>query len=443
MEINSIKSSAPPLSPIQRLFLRPHSVGPGLWSRAVRLFTLGLTIGAAVSVTSAQSPLPASFWMEASDLDMESLSASAGGIAADNAGNVFVAGFYKDAAGISYGIIRRSTDKGDSWEDSDGEVGAQYLRMASRDGETVAAGVTGGNCLIRRTVNSGLNWDSSILPHPHPNYTLKTIWDVDLDENGNLYGVVSFDEKVATVVVGKRGVTTTSYSTVTRYALLRRQSGLWTWVSSSGPITKIACSGNDIYCIDNTTWKVRKSTDRGNTWTHLNSYEFENDPYTFATDITADNSGTLYVTGTGRRIVPLSKRSNAFYPYWVVRRGTPPAAGTAVWAWETDAIRFGAESAENKATAVTVDSNNQVHVVVKVGVDGLDRLASRWLTRQYSLSPVTGTWSWETTDSVDLGSANGHGAHGNRITADLFGNAYSKGGNFFGDGWIIRRKLAP
>ena len=88
----------------------PRSSNPTTWRLSRVLLALGaaLCVGSATT-THAQTVEPV--WEPADEIE----GAVAQGVAADNSGNLFVAGSMSDAAGTLHGIVQKSTDQGDTW----------------------------------------------------------------------------------------------------------------------------------------------------------------------------------------------------------------------------------------------------------------------------------------------------------------------------------------
>jgi len=406
------------------------------------LLALGAALLSTGSVTT-HAQLVEPVWEAADEIE----AAVARGVAADNWGNLFVAGSMNDAAGTGHAIVQKSTTQGKTWVPSDDIAGAQFQRLTSRDNITVTAGIYYGGergCLVRGSMDGGATWSEwGRFPDPNPKYIVLKLWDVELDGSGNIYVVAEYRE-----TTGKGN----NVTYVSRPVILKREADVWRTISVSFPVTKVVCVDGDVYCTGDpgdVFWEVRKSSDGGHTWSLPDSYRLDvnGSGKSDAADIAVDRNGNLIVVGKGTRVeVTTVRRKNTYtyYHYWIVRKGTPPPVGATAWTWTTDLFQFLPDSASttNTPSAVAVDPKNNVHVTGRCSAPGS---TGRWVTRQ--LTDATGTWA--TTDVFDLETE--YYTMGNRIAADPSGNVFAIGEAFAEVSatgpaprqWIVRRKLAP
>jgi hypothetical protein len=416
---------------------------PGSTTSWNRLFATATVFCALTAITQAQS------WETVDDIETSTpLAASAGTIATDSAGNVFVAGVIKDTAGVSHMIVMKSGDQGDTWTTSDDVAAATNSRWSRSIvsarialSETVfvdhlvTASVSGGNkWLIRGSVDAGATWATlDLFIHPNSKYAMSEPPSLALDSAGNIY--VS-GEAVETIRKGN------STSTVSHPLIRKLEAGTWRTINLATPSGRLVAAGSDLFGITNTenSWQVKKSSDGGNTWLVVDTYRYDSgnvNSITSGFDIAADSVGNLYAVGCGQRAVTTGSGKNAtttFHRYWIVRKGSP---GGGFWT-TLDLFELGPRPnglpAVNQAHGVTVDDNGDVYVT---GV-GIDAGGRTWVTRQQSAA----TGLWTTTDAFRPDTCDGigiaSGPSGNVFTIGLL-NVKLNGTYHY---WMVRRKLA-
>jgi hypothetical protein len=238
-------------------------------------------------------------------------------------------------------------------------------------------------------------------------------------------------------------------STTTRNVIRRFWSGAWVTISTAFPVKRLVCVGSNVFAVgqnaDSTAWQVRKSTDKGVTWTLLEEYRLDPNSTTNGSDLAADSQGNLYVAGMGhRKTISGSGKTQTTVTerFWVVRKG---AAGGTQWA-NSDVFALprglhsmGGGSYWGRSSwpyELAVDGQDNVYAI-GVGVEDIE--GQHWITRRLP----AGTIEWTSSDDyVVSGSADMQGEH---IAPDAFGNVFATG--FWATwterhDWIVRRTLA-
>lgn len=388
-------------------------------------------------------------------------------VTSDSAGNIFAAGWIRDASERYHAVITRSSDSGATWgtvadypalndPSAPNGPGAGFSAMAAADvagGETVLVasgrdtrvlgndyylGVS-GNWLTVRSKDAGVTWET-VDKYSHPTY--KTAFDpssVAVDSSGSIYLMGAATENV----VGKGGRVTTLSHWLIRKGLASAGGIVWSTVGDfsypTSTVGGVVCVGTDVFAVGGgaDSWLVRKSSDGGATWAVVDNYRLSSTGDSLPVRIAADATGNLYVVGSAGEVVTSGKGKTATTVtnrYWIVRKGTP---GGSSW---TTVDQFQIPNGGAQASAVTVDGINNVHVT-GIAWSGPSSSLGHWITRQQSA--VTGLWA--TTDDFSL--ALDRAASGVGITADPWGDLFSAG--YANDslgvhhGWIVRRKLAP
>ena len=448
-----------------------------------RMSRLMLTLGMALCAGSAS--VQAQTWETVDDVSPYS---AAFGATADRAGNLFVAGYMRDAANLQHAVIMKSSDAGQTWDSdpSTPEVdepsdsippptggsgvgakawfeGVASARVADGAGgfadHLVAFGksqppVLNSNdpyhihWIIRRSLDGGVTWQT-IDDYQHPTYDL-----VPLAPNNVGGGVVAVDSSGTVWVTGlavertvSRGKTVDVSHWLVRKGVTQGDGTVqWTTTDFVVPASSeyyrtgnvfpsgVACAGSNVYVMggggtEGACWRVMKSGNGGTTWTVADNFRLDAKDASHAYSMASDSAGSLYVAGWGNAVSQNTLRS-----HWIVRKGSPGGTG-----WTTvDQYQY--PGSNGWARGIAVAPNGDVHVTGYGG--GSPR---RWITRQRSAA--TGLWS--TTD--DFVHPVNPRTFGNAITADPFGNVFSAGfagspadGSIFTlHNWLVRRKLAP
>ena len=402
-----------------------------------------MALGVALCGTMAASAQSLPAWSTVDDVENGAQS----GIATDRSGNVFVAGGVNNESGGSYGCISRSSDRGAKWLSSVHSEVQYYtaiagatIEIAPATGATqavlqdqlVASGLQNGRWITRKSLNAGVTWQTvDVFQHASSDSSYRPeSRSVAIDSSGNIFVVGG---AVKTTVVRNK---TSSFS----YWLVRKIGKDATAANEVGKTTMdlfetgnggrskatgITCVGSNVFIagVSGDRWQVRKNTGGGGTWEIVDDFRYSPDFPSDASAIAADNSGNLYVVGSGSRAVgKFSKPS-----YWIVRKGTGIGANSfqTVDRYER-ALNGGAY-----ANAVVVDAQGNVNVTGGAG---------QWITRRLQ----AGSTTWTTTDHFFLNTA--YGSAGYSIAADRDGNVFAGGLAYDGIGWhdwVVRRQLAP
>jgi hypothetical protein len=356
----------------------------------------------------------------------------AAGIAANAAGDIFVAG---DVASIG-GHISKSSDLGATWTASDTGAVGYYNAIATAtvttpsltvENHVVAAGQIGGQWIARRSLDAGATW-TTIDTYAHPTSN-RSSWApelvaVGIDSQGNVY-VAGYAAQLTTV---RNKTVATLYWLIRRIGADGSLAAYDLYDTGGGGlsrVTGIACVGTDVFAagISGDRWQVRKSINGGATWSLEDNYRFNASYPSEAHAITADSAGNLYVVGTGRRQV--GKGGTAITPgYFIVRKGTGlgGASFQTIDQFELEPNRHAA------AYGVTVDAAGGLHVTGQAFGTVNGSVTSRFVTR-YLSSPSE---SWVTTDVFSTTGL------GRGIAVGTAGNVFSAGGAA-GHDWVVRR----
>jgi len=243
----------------------------------------------------------------------------------DKEGNIYLAGIAWEGSN-RYWIVRRSApDRQEGWETSDiymsesSALGAMAFGMGQDSlGNYYAAGADG---IVMEAKPYYLNhWIVRMSPDGKPG-SWKTVDDflfndkagavargISADSSGNIYAAGEGYEKFGNsfwIVRKGSAYDNDSWKTVDEFQF----EG-----ASSSP-TQIAVDPfSNIFVIGsgNKKWLVRKSEDKGESWTTLDSYQYRAGKSSYPSDISFNQSGQIYVAGQGLD----EKDSN----HWIVRK---------------------------------------------------------------------------------------------------------------------------
>jgi len=257
--------------------------------------------------------------------------ADATGFAADNAGNVYVAGGARDLVVTGSGkhqttqsnnhwLVRRSSDGGASWANVDDVVGPSANGIAVVPGAGVFA-VGGrfipGSWQVRRSVSGNAGTWSNV-DGPYPNGAARAVTG---DGQGNIF--VAGTSFVVTGTVKNKGQTTQTgyYGWTTRMSA----DGGSTWAPVDSDISingsgawgigrdaagHVVVVGTAPGVAANGHWIVRSRDDSG-TWQTIDDYQLVAGNGASASSVVTDAAGNLYVAGSAH---------DATGDHWIVRR---------------------------------------------------------------------------------------------------------------------------
>ena len=374
-------------------------------------------------------------------------------ITSDGAGNIFAAGYLRDATQRYHGIVMKRSIGGTSWgivadypavndpaapngpfagftaiASADLPGGDRHLVVAGMDRRVSRPGIGHRpQWLIIRSINGGA-WET-LNEYLHPTYDSSlTPRDVAVDASGNIY-VVGM-AKVSVAGTGnsnwliRKGLATTGgmvWSTVGDFSYADGYDSEHGFNADGA--CSVSCVGTNVYVAGGggNSWVVRKNSNGGNSWAVVDSYRYNKQLKSHAHDIAADSAGNLYAAGFGNK---LGRR-------WIVRTSTN---GGSTWS-TVDEFRLPSGS-YGEANAIAIDTNNNVHVTGMASTTQVN-----WVTRQRSAA--TGTW----TTSEVFSLAPNQTSWGKSITADPSGNLFAAGYGYdaggVNHGWFVRRKQAP
>ncbi len=280
------------------------------------------------------------------------------GLATDIAGNAFAAGLAHDGSGTRW-VIRKSTNGGSSWSTAENLPGSASAAFVDLSGKLWALGTTGADeGAARRSGDAGASWASALSGTAISQFPTSMIQDF----SGALF-VAGYDYDTSAV------------------------------------------------------WKVHRSTDGGATWTEVDSFQSAPGADARPTGLAVDRSGALYAAGSAVDGAGVSK--------WIVRRST---GGT----WETvDTFALGS-SLDSVASATGTDRAGAIYVA-GAALDSSG--AYRWVVRK---SADAGK-SWRVIDEFNLapGASSFATSFARGPAGDLYagGEAYDLSGDSH---WVVR-----
>jgi len=332
-------------------------------------------------------------WTTADDYRYLSTASAANDIGVDSMGNIYVVG---DGSNATFWIVRKSTDSGITWTTIDTfqyppgiatvpfSFTADGLNNFYVTGYGFNASIV-GKMLIRKSSDGGSTWTTIV---DYENVATKgSIGKGTVrDNNDHLYS------------------TGYGYDATNKFTWFVRKStdrgGTWTTVDNfqfaAGYDTLVNHIAMDsffnIYIIgygsDSTNkkhWLVRKSSDQGSTWTTVDNYQMS-PPVSLGKNegraLSSDSSGNLFTLGVGTA-------TNGDYDHWVVRKSTN---GGSSWSLIDDFSY--AKKGENNINSLAYDTANGI--LYSAGYEGA--LYSRWIVKK-SLDQGN---TWTTIDTYQI-----------------------------------------
>jgi hypothetical protein len=404
--------------------------------------TVAVTTALAGRLASAQTP---GDWTTVTKYQEVAGFASKGNkIAVRPDGVIFNIGWIWLDAGGSYGAaVRASTDSGRTWQTQSinttaGWTGTEYNALTFDPAGCLVTACeiwdpnpnNHKNWIVQRSCDSGasFSWIDSYQEGHCP-----SAQDIAFSANGDLYvagWARSFDEPSV-------------------WAVRKSSDGGATWATvdlqgteGSNDAMAIACQPNgNIFvgghmsylskrvAIDR--WIVKRSVNRGQTWTIVDTFQESSNCRSGVTASTVDQAGNVYVAGWADNV---GKRSG--FTDWIVRR----SADNGITWTVVDSFTLATGHALSPL-AMTVDPSGNLWVCGYTEPnDGIYPM--HWIVRKGTRS-ANGALTWAEVDNYQL--ANGQHARANGITSDAAGNIYVSGrandatGSTF---WIVRKLAA-
>jgi hypothetical protein len=344
-------------------------------------------------------------------------------IAADSAGNLYVAGHaegrpvirQKLAGASSWSTIYSSTDTGLHLTDlATNAAGDVYATGWNNDGTTIVMRRPAGQPTFT-TIDTG---------------TKGMINDLAIDSSGNVFTVGSL---TVTTTKGKKSTTTVywavrkqtagtgSFATVDQflYSTGANSGAQGVSIVESGPNAGVYVVGQGQSTTQPVAALVRKSTNGGTSWTTVDTFRHKNSSGATLSStgdaITADAAGNIYVSGTVPNYINgyqvITRKSTAGAPFAIVDSMLAPSNNIA-WVY-----------------AMATDHANNVYAVGMVAKSGGP-------FHGYIRSNVGGAWA--TVDDVVVG-AGATSFHG--VTVDPAGDVYVSG--MINSHGIVRTNAPP
>lgn len=364
-------------------------------------------------------------------------------ITSDAQGNIYAAGSGTDAQGVGHATVMKSADGGVSWKIVEDfnlrSLGTGFFAIGTDDAGNVYAvgdGMTVNNSkgqsgywIVRKSSDQGMTWSTvDQFALPGGTYSLGIARGFGKDTLGNIY------------VVGMAQVTQNGANS--SYWIVRKSSdrgSTWTTVdnfhyglSFGSEARAVICTPSGIFvsgggqkpylksgALDR--WLVRRSTNGGATWTTVDEYSYLQNQTcsTFSRAITADPAGNIYVFGNGAIINSQGVSSPL---HWLVRKS---ADNGATWSLVDD---FQYQNGTSAPNAGGVDAFGNIYAVGAGAV-------THWLVR----AGGPGGTAWSLVDDFKYSTGN-YASTGMGFAATPGGSLFAIGIGVAADGrhWIAR-----
>lgn len=341
------------------------------------------TIGAPPSNTSCTGTILDNFYLKSGS------SAEANSSVVNLDGNLFVAGSAYTASNTDHWVVRKSTDGGHTWNTVDDFQLAAGANTTNDIEPAIAKDALGNlyvagmgfdatktpHWIVRKSADKGATWTTVDDFVTNGKVTLAT--GVTADDNGNIY------------VSGYGSTKSSGYHWFIRKS--DNKGATWTTVDdyqvASGVVaepTSITADQNGVLYASgssNNRWVVRKSSDAGLTWSTVDSYQGTGG-VSVSRAIGTDANNNLYAVG-------ISYSSKQGESIWTVRKSTDAGA-----TWQTvDSYQLMAGKL-TQASAVNIDNNGTIYVTGY----GQNANGYNWVTRMSNDNGAT----WSTIDVYQL-----------------------------------------
>jgi hypothetical protein len=335
------------------------------------------------------------------------------GMAADAAGNVYVAGVTTDRT-----YVRQSSDGGASW----GDVLTLPWSVSQQREIWGLAASPAGDVYVGVNVY-GTSWHILKRPagdtqfyqvHTASTGGLDQFNSVTVDANGQAYAIAT-----APVTVTTGGKTTTQMrSNVWKQTGAMGSFAIVDTFAANDAAYAISASTQGVYAVGRRSkgattnqWFVRRSpTGAAGTWSTVDVFQHDptNNLSSVANAVTVDTAGNVFVAGTGYKKVRTGGTDRrpiyTTTDYALVRASTDGGAS-----WTTDVV-----GASTTIESIGADAFGNVYAAGGAAISAVANAS-------VLLAKTVGTSTWSTIDQLD--NAWGYG-----FTADASGNLYVAGG---------------
>ena len=239
------------------------------------------------------------------------------GIAADNSGNIYIAGGVVTLSGPQAGnyrwLVRRSADGGATWATVDvyqyNGYATKAIGVVTTPAGVFVAGFGGLHWIVRKSVDGGQTW-SIVNDYAYPSASGSGMGGLTVDNAGNL-----FTAGEATVTTVTKHGSTTQYYWVVRKGI--NGGTAWSNVCVSPNAAFVDAMGSDaagnVYVVGGPNWAVWKGSNQGTTWSTLDNFLYGSSSRAYG--CASDDLGNVYVCGSGTEPATGS--------HWLVRKATP------------------------------------------------------------------------------------------------------------------------
>ena len=360
-------------------------------------------------------------------------------------GALFASGYAGDSAGLYHGLVLASIDSGITWSAPlddylygpdwdtlyDGGMVADAAGNLYVAGETYYVGSNpngdwANHWIVRRSTNGGSSW--SLVDDFAPGSPETQSFGLATDAAGNVYvaGVanhVGVNDLVWTV---RKGVGGASFTTAETFSVNGSSQANGIYAHPTAGIFAVGSAyipGTKGYK-STEAWIVRRSLNGGATWSTVDNFQLSQNLNSRAFGVGADASGNLYVVGQGF----VKSRNNA-YSHWIVRKSTN---GGNSWSTVDD---FQLSPTSNSgAGRFVADSNGNLYVAG--GTPFNPWFPNEWIVRK---NPG-GTGAWQTVD--DFQYVSGGSALPYAMAANASGNVFvgGVGSSSSSERWVVRKR---
>jgi hypothetical protein len=224
----------------------------------------------------------------------------ANGFTSDSNGNLYVSGYGYSKTGYTW-LVRKSSDAGSTWNLVDqfqltkGSASETTNIASDTNGNVFATGIGNTRWIVRKTADAGITWNIVDNFQNQANYSLPRA--VTADKNNHLYsaGTGTVSEGGSAWIVRKSTDGGQSWATVDTFQLASgKRSEAKALTSDANGNLYATGSGEDA---NGTNWVTRQSTDGGATWTTIETFQFRKGKMAMGKTVWTDANGNIFTAG--------------------------------------------------------------------------------------------------------------------------------------------------
>lgn len=289
-----------------------------------------------------------------------------------------------DSSNLNHWVIRKSVDGGDSWNTVDDYIYSAANTYATsisvnHSGHLFVAGYGSNNWIVRRSTDSGATWNN-VDNFNYAGYST-VAKSIKIDNSGILYvsGLGADSSSIASWLVRKSTDNGNSWTTVDTFQLSPGYDASCETLEISGSSIFAAGIGLDSSSI--AYWVTRRSSDGGASWSTIDTYNLAPSFSAYISQIYSPSPSTIYTVGSAIDSNNIS--------HWIVRKSTDNGNS---WSTVDNFLASSLSNIQANAKSITSDSSGNIYTLGTGEVFFTD--VNHWFVRKSSNSGA----SWVTIE---------------------------------------------